>query len=129
MRHLLIALFCLFSTVISAKAQDFIASYSTLIGPADRVNSQGVIFTDFGAIIQQDRANYHRFGLRDDLDMADPVFSNADYRARIPAIWLVMRGSEYVVDEVLSGQPQLLSVLIYGYGGEPAFIIVMEGAG
>lgn len=129
MRHLLIAFGSLILAPTAAQAQDLIGQYTAFIGPADRVSSQGMELTDFGAILQQDRANFHRFGLADDLDMADPVFANPDYRARIPSIWLVMRGSEYVVDRVLSGQPQLLSVLVYGYGGEPAFIVVLEGAG
>lgn len=129
MRSVLFALACIFYTSMPAAAQDLIGSYTAFIGPADHTNSQGVLLTDFGAILQQDRANYHRFGRRDGLDMSDPIFANPDYRARIPNIWMVLPGSAYVVDNVLAGQPQLLSIQIYGSYGEPAFIVVGEGAG
>lgn len=129
MRHILLSFFWLLVAPGVTHAQDLIASYTAFIGPADLVNSQGVRLTDFGQILRQDRANYHRFGLRDELDMPDPIFASLVYRERIPTIWTVMPGSEYVVDRVLAGQPQLLTVLVYGSFGEPAFILVGEGAG
>lgn len=129
MRQLFIAFIWLLWTPGIIHAQDLIASYTAFIGPADLINSQGVRLTDFGEILRQDRANYHHFALRDGFDMPDPVFANFAYRARIPDIWMVLQGSEYVVSNVLSGQPQLLMILVYGTYGEPAFIVVGEGAG
>lgn len=68
-------------------AQETVASYYAALGPQDFQNSRGDRLTDFGAVLQQDRANYHRFGQRDRYDEGDPVFGNPEARSRIPALF------------------------------------------
>ncbi len=113
----------------AAAAQKLIASYSAHLTERDFFNSRGARLTDFGQILQQDRANFHRFGQRDEVDQWDPVFADPEMRARIPRIWRVGPGSEYVPGLVLSGQSRYVLVQIYGTGGVPGFIVVHEGAG
>jgi hypothetical protein len=114
---------------LPALAQDLMAEYYALLSGADLRNSNGVRLTDFGAILQQDRANVHRFGRADDLDQWDPVFDDANLRALIPRIWQVVPGSEYIPDRVLSGNTRYVRVRIFGQGGVQSFILVEEGAG
>jgi len=96
MRRIFILVYCLLLVAPVARAQTMIAEYYTLIGPADFSNSSGVRLGDFGAILQQDRANFHRFGRRDDLDEWDPIFGDPAQRARIPQLWQIAPGSEYI---------------------------------
>jgi len=120
---------CLVMIAPMARAQTLIGEYHALIGPADHYNSSGVRLGDFGAILQQDRANFHRFGRRDELDGWDPIFGDPAQRARIPQIWRIAPGSEYIPNSVVAGGTNYVYVRIFGYGNEPQFIIVQEGAG
>lgn len=69
-----------------AAAQQTIESYYMSLGPQDFVNSRGQRLENFGQAIQQDRANYHRFGRRDPADEGDRLFGDAQTRAEIPAL-------------------------------------------
>lgn len=129
MRALAAFAVCLMMLAPMARAQALIGEYFALLGPADFYNSSGARLGDFGAILQQDRANYHRFGRRDDLDGWDPIFGDPAQRARIPQIWRIAPGSEYIPGWVLSGQTRYVWVRIFGYGSTPQFIVVSEGAG
>ena len=60
--------------------------FCTTITAVDRVNSSGKKLTDVAAILQQDRANYHRFGRADEGDDGDVSFATSEARARIPAM-------------------------------------------
>ncbi len=51
-------------------------SYCARLGENDHYSSKGQRLTSVGAVVQQDRANYHRFGRPDPEDQGDPVFSN-----------------------------------------------------
>jgi hypothetical protein len=64
-----------------ASAQGLIASYMTYIGHEDLYNSNGQRLSEYWQIIRQDRANYHRFGIRHRGDDWDPFFADANNRA------------------------------------------------
>jgi hypothetical protein len=66
-------------------AQQTVATYFAALGPQDHFNSSGQRLTTFAQVLQQDRANYHRFGRADVHDQGDPVFGSVDMRAMIPA--------------------------------------------
>jgi hypothetical protein len=108
MRAIVVFAVCLTLLAPMARAQALIGEYYALIGPADFYNSSGARLGDFGAILQQDRANYHRFGRRDDLDGWDPIFGDPAQRARIPQIWQIAPGSEYIPRGALSGQTRYI---------------------
>jgi hypothetical protein len=129
MRNFSILLLCFSLLAPAARAQSLIAEYYALIGPADFYNSSGVRLGDFGAILQQDRANYHRFGRRDEGDGWDPIFSDPAQRSRIPQIWRIAPGSEYIPSWVASGQTRYLRISVYGVGSTAHFMVVAEGAG
>ena len=129
MARLFLMVLCLSMAAPMARAQTLMAEYFTLIGPADFTNSSGARLGDFGAILQQDRANYHRFGRRDDLDGWDPIFADQGQRARIPQIWQVAPGSDYIPGWVVSGQTRYLWIRVFGTGGVPQIMLVSEGAG
>ena len=54
-----------------AASQDTMVEYFTLLGPADAFNSRVVPLNDLCDIVQQDRANWHRFGNREQYDGGD----------------------------------------------------------
>ncbi|MEM1386180.1 MAG: hypothetical protein AAF748_02605 [Pseudomonadota bacterium] len=113
----------------AASAQQLLGEYYTLIGPRDFFNSSGTRLTNFCAIIQQDRANYHRFGVADPADGWDPFFQDRAARSRISQTCYTPPGNEYIRDFLLSGQTRYLWVRVYGAGGVITAVEVREGAG
>ncbi len=59
-----------------------LADYTARISAQDKVNSAGERLTTVGAVLRQDRANFHRFDQPDEEDQADEHFTNTDERAR-----------------------------------------------
>lgn len=74
-----------------AVAQDWIGGYSAYIGEDDLYNSKGARLREPWQILRQDRANFHRFGIRQRGDEGDPFFASADNRAAMEQ--MVMRGT------------------------------------
>ena len=74
-----------------AFAQDWIGGYTAYIGEDDLYNSKGARLREPWQILRQDRANYHRFGIRQRGDEGDPFFSSADNRAAMEQ--MLRRGS------------------------------------
>lgn len=68
---------------MSAGAQTLLGAYVAWIGQQDLYNSNGQRLTDFWQIIRQDRANFHRFGIRQSRDEGDPFFADAAARATL----------------------------------------------
>lgn len=112
-----------------ARAQDQIGYYHATLGPQDMVNSSGQRLADFCAIVQQDRANYHRFHRRDPEDGGDPFFATPEARAQIPYSCRVMPGFDYIPQHVLSGRPRFILVRIIGVGNRITALEIQEGAG
>ncbi|SLN24253.1 hypothetical protein PEL8287_01106 [Roseovarius litorisediminis] len=112
-----------------ATAQELMGEYFTSLRTEDMRNSSGQPLNDFCAIVQQDRANYHKFGLRHDTDQGDPFFTTPEMRARITGSCRIMPGSEYVVERVLSGKPNYIWVRVFGINGLPTELLISEGAG
>ncbi len=72
---------CLGLSAHAARADEVEASYSAWIGTADLYNSNGQRLTESWQVLRQDRANFHRFGIRQPGDEWDPLFSGIDNRA------------------------------------------------
>ena len=87
MKHVLGSAACaalvLFSPLLmsGSLAQDSGTSYCAFLSETDHYNSKGVRLTTAGQVLRQDRANFHRFGLRDDWDDNDTLFMSAENRA------------------------------------------------
>lgn len=63
-----------------------IGGYMAYLGPEDLTNSSGIRLQNAAAIVAQDRANYHRFGIRHEFDENDPWFSSRGHRMAIPEL-------------------------------------------
>lgn len=87
----LVAVVLALAGAVPAFAQDWIGGYTAYIGEDDLYNSKGARLKEPWQILRQDRANYHRFGIRQRGDEGDPFFSSADNRAAMEQ--MVMRGS------------------------------------
>jgi hypothetical protein len=72
-----------FGGVAPAFASELLETYFARLGEDDHFNSKGERLTSVAAIIRQDRANFHRFGIRDPDDESDSFFSRANNRARL----------------------------------------------
>ena len=129
MKRFLFLLALVFSTS-AAHSDEEIASYLTWLGPKDMQTSHGVKLQSFGDILAQDRANYHRFGVRDQLDTSDPIFGNREMRSKLPAFFKAGRQVEkYIRDNVLSGKGHYVFVRVMGEKGRVTHVDVYEGAG
>ena len=64
----------------AARADDLIASYSAYIGQDDLYNSNGARLTEPWQVIRQDRANVHKFGIRQPGDESDGFFGSVRNR-------------------------------------------------
>lgn len=125
----LVLLICLATPGLS---QQLLAEYNTTLWPEDARNSKGRPLGDVCAIVQQDRANFHRFGIRHPGDESDPVFGSQHARARIAGNCRYSRDwiERYIRDTLLGrGEPVYIWVRIYGRGGQPAYLVIQEGAG
>lgn len=78
MRHLV--LICALAMPGLAAAQEFNLSYLTAIGPQDLFNTRGARLDSAAGVLRQDRANYHRFAVRQPQDEWDPVLHDSDAR-------------------------------------------------
>ncbi len=122
------AVFILFSSPVSA--QQFMGSYFTSIGPQDHFNSSGTRLSEPCAMIQQDRANFHRFNKRDADDQSDPFFGDSAARAVIGQSCRLQHSSQaYLVDVLRRGGSAYLHVQVYGNNGRVDFVTFQEGAG
>lgn len=107
-----------------------IARYYVELGPQDFFNSSGTRLRDGAAIFQQDRANYHRFGIRHGGDGGDPVFGSRDMRARIPSLFANGPSGAWLNDiagydsnSARTGYADYL-VLVCGTGGNPTYMFL-----
>lgn len=87
----------------SAAAQDIMAIYDARLDPHDLVNSSGQPLGSVCAAVQQDRANYHRFKKRGQVDDSDPIFADKTMRARIAGNCVIKPGHEHLHTAVFSG--------------------------
>lgn len=80
-----------------------IESYTAYIGQSDLRNSRGRRLQDVAAILRQDRANFHRFGVAHKGDQSDTRF--VELRARRVMERLLERGgvAPEVAERILAG--------------------------
>lgn len=129
MRTLVLAVALALVAPVAASAQQLIGSYYATLGPNDLYNSSGTRLGGLGSILQQDRANVHRFGIYDAGDQGDPYFGNRNVRSQIPNIWRYGAGGQSIIGNLNAGYPQSIYVEIYGYGSNVQYIVVSQAAG
>jgi hypothetical protein len=77
MRTLLMLAVVVCATILGlrlSQAQQLIESYQASLSERDHFNSSGERLATASAIIRQNRANFHRFGLRNSGDEDDTFF-------------------------------------------------------
>ena len=78
---LALAFTALLAAATPVRADELIESYNAFLSRADHYNSYGTRLTSAAAIIRQDRANFHKFGIQDPGDESDNYFDNVNNRA------------------------------------------------
>ena len=107
-----------------AQAQQVIASYLARMSAADHFNSNGERLTSAASIIRQDRAKFHRFGVRDPEDESDPFFADQDNRAALEQMLERGRAAPGVIDRVVNGTP-LVRVEVHRSGSGPFIVVTL----
>ena len=98
---------------IRSNAQQLIGSYTALLSEADHFNSRGQRLTTAAAIIRQNRANFHRFGIRNPEDQDDPFFGDERNRAALEQMLDRGQADPSVVNRIVNGPPVLIRVDIF----------------
>lgn len=111
----------------AATAESPMFEYYATLSPQDTYNSRGQPLNDVCAIVQQDRANVHRFG-NPDGERPDGFFTNADRRAMIAGKCVYDR-NHHTVDRIRSQFIGFVLVRVYGNGNTVSRVQIIEAAG
>ncbi|MEL6451997.1 MAG: hypothetical protein AAFQ19_12110 [Pseudomonadota bacterium] len=109
-------------------AQNMMFEYYTMLTPQDTYNSRGAPLNDVCGIVQQDRANVHKFGRIDAGDNLDPFFTTAERRAMIAGRCQYSK-THHTVARIRSGTIGFVLVRVFGNGSTVSRIDIYEGAG
>jgi hypothetical protein len=82
------------------------------LSEADHFSSKGQRLTSAAAIIRQDRANFHRFGINDPEDEGDTFFADERNREALEEMLERGRADPGVLSRIVNGTP-LIRVDIY----------------
>ncbi|NRB04603.1 MAG: hypothetical protein HRU30_15230 [Rhodobacteraceae bacterium] len=114
-----------------ASAESLMHDFYTSLGPADAYNSRAQPLDNICAILQQDRANWHKFGKREQFDGGDFFFTTPARRALITqtcqydASYYAQPG-----ERIRSGVRNFyVYVRVFGSGGAVTRVLISEGAG
>jgi hypothetical protein len=99
-------------TSAPALADRLIERYVARLGPEDHFNSSGERLSSPALIVRQDRANYHKYGVRDPEDESDSFFQNAGNRELLQEFLDRGRTTPSAYRMIVNGQP-LIRVSIY----------------
>ena len=86
-------------------------SYLARLGERDHFTFRGKPLSRASSILRQDRANYHRFSIRDPEDQSDPLFANK--AARTQLVRNLERITPEVEQRIINGTP-LVRVQVWG---------------
>ena len=117
--------FCLMP--VAAIAENLIVEYYATLTPSDTYNSRGAPLNDVCAIVQQDRANVHKFG-NPDGDRPDDFFTSPDRRAMITGKCVYDR-SHHTVERIRNQVIGFVLVRVYGSGEVVTRVQIIEAAG
>lgn len=82
-RRLLLAAPLVAAFAPRAFAEEYLGAYVARISDSDHYNSNGEYLDTAAQMVRQDRANFHKFGIRDDEDESDPWFRTNGQRGRL----------------------------------------------
>ena len=120
-----ISLLVVFNLPVKSYAAELIGQYDAYIGEDDLYNSKGARLTQPWQIIRQDRANFYKYGIRQDGDEADPFFASAANREAAEGM---IRDGSMTRDarRLLLQGDVMIHVEIYGHGDVGDYIDITE---
>jgi hypothetical protein len=92
--------------------------YVARLGPRDHFNSRGERLISAAAIIRQDRANYHEFGIRDAEDESDHFFAAKQNRALMERYLERGRATQAAISAIVNDTPLVVVQLCGGPRGD-----------
>ncbi len=104
-RKILLAAAALLLLAGPAAADGLIESYQARLSSSDHFNSNGERLTSPAAIIRQDRANFHKFGIRDSEDEGDRFFADKGNRALMERLLERGRTTHEARRAIVNGTP------------------------
>lgn len=108
----------LFFGVGSVRADELIEQYVAVLSENDHFNSKGSRLADAAAIIRQDRANYHKFGLRDRGDSGDNFFASASNRDLLERMLNRGTSSRSAINAIVNRTPVVLVQIFKSDSGQ-----------
>lgn len=123
-RNFLIVLAAMIVFPYEASACEVIEQYSARLGSSDHFNSSGERLTSAAAIIRQDRANYHKFGIRDPEDEDDNYFASKSNRAILENLLANGDSSASAIADIVNSQPLVEVTVCRGYNRDFINVIV-----
>ncbi len=124
--RMLIAVSLLFATINVAYSQQLIDEYSAFIGQEDLYNSRGVRLTKPWQIVRQDRANYHRYGIRQSGDQDDAFFGVIENRGAMERMVKSGTIEPSAAEAIVNGDVHIM-VRVFGNAGIGIYIHVGVG--
>jgi hypothetical protein len=109
--------------VTPASAAHLVEAYNAYLGRDDHFNSNGERLTTAAAIIRQDRANYHKFGVRDRGDQGDSFFDDVNNRAYLERLIAQGSSNEYVLRRIVRDNV-MVHVEVFGSRRHGDYVIV-----
>ncbi len=122
------ALCGLWVSAASVTAEQALFEYYAILSPQDTYNSSGAPLNDVCAIVQQDRANVHKFGKRDAADNVDAFFTTPARRAMITGK-CDYDPTYHTVARIRSQFIGYVRIVVFGTGDRITRIGVYEAAG
>lgn len=93
-------------------ADELIETYTAVLSERDHYNSSGERLKEAAAIIRQDRANFHKYGKRDNGDESDKFFASARNREILERFLKRGRSTAAALNAIIHGTP-VVTVRIY----------------
>ncbi|MDP3838030.1 MAG: hypothetical protein Q8Q54_03815, partial [Methylococcales bacterium] len=95
--------------------ETIVESYTARLSSKDHFNSDGASLKSVADIIRQDRANYHKFNIRDNDDTGDNFFNDKDNRERIAVMLEKGHIDKATSESILNSTPVVLVNIYNNY--------------
>jgi hypothetical protein len=110
----------------AARADEILETYRARLSARDHFNTNGERLTSPAAIIRQDRANVHRFGIVDPEDESDQFFASERNREILEKLLEGGRSKPAAYQAVVNGTPLVVVTVLRGNGGEYVTVSIIH---
>lgn len=125
-RYLFVALLAAALCPMPVKAQQLVECYRAFLSEADHFNSNGQRLSSAAAIIRQDRANFHRFGVRDPGDESDSFFADEGNRAALERLIARGRSTRGAISRIVNSTVSIRTCVYIGPEGQFVDVTVLN---